>query len=575
VPSTPRDLETVCLKCLEKEPAKRYPSARALAEDLRRFQAKKPILARRAGYFERAVKWGRRNPASTLAIAFAALGLGSAIAGLVWHNRQLQRAVDRAELGEAEAREQKAQALAAFQLSQDTLEETILNLIQAVGGNDDSHTRAVRQEEAALALHYYDQALRHCLADDPDYRFLRAKTLACSAYLETVLDRHPAAFERYRQAITLFEGLIAEAPDRPEYRRELGFCASRFGYSLLESGSLDDAERQLNRARDLLVHLPQPDSDPGRTQWLLGFCYQRLTQLYDWKNDMPRAAENARLGTEAWRGLVGHDPNSVKYRVQLADMIRLAGSVTSRRDGPPANLAAARDVIVVLARFQDVRGVDWGSVRARYYLGDAYMRSATVELITQQLDEARADATRGIRVINSLLNDHPGYGDGRVCLYALHRCRALATPSPGAALADWDDALTASTLIFTNGCRIERTRAYVAAGKHAYIGDECAALSRDPKVSADQLFTLAVCFAECFASLDRPAITADSEEGERREKYFVMSLECLKRCQAADGFRAASRVAELKDLPVFGGLRTRPVFRDWLVQLDASRSSKP
>jgi hypothetical protein len=61
-PKTPRDLETICLKCLAKEPAKRYESAAALAEDLRRFQANEPITARPAGVWDRAAKWSGRNP---------------------------------------------------------------------------------------------------------------------------------------------------------------------------------------------------------------------------------------------------------------------------------------------------------------------------------------------------------------------------------------------------------------------------------------------------------------------------------------------------------------------------------
>ena len=79
-PKIDRDLSTICFKCLEKDPKRRYSSALALAEDLERWLKHEPILARHTGIIGRSRKWVRRNPSSAL-LAASLIALAAARAG--------------------------------------------------------------------------------------------------------------------------------------------------------------------------------------------------------------------------------------------------------------------------------------------------------------------------------------------------------------------------------------------------------------------------------------------------------------------------------------------------------------
>ena len=122
--AVPVDLETICLKCLEKTPQKRYTSAHELAEDLRRFLNNEPIVARPVSPLEKTVKWAKRRPAFAALIGVSVLAALVFIIGGVWYNTQLRTARDkatvsaekerveaeRARLAESEARKQQAEA---------------------------------------------------------------------------------------------------------------------------------------------------------------------------------------------------------------------------------------------------------------------------------------------------------------------------------------------------------------------------------------------------------------------------------------------------------------------------------
>jgi serine/threonine protein kinase/Tfp pilus assembly protein PilF len=89
-PKVDRDLSTICLKCLEKDPKRRYSSALALAEDLERWLKHEPIRARHTGVFARGKKWVQRNPSSAL-LAASLIVLATAAGWIIWKSEFIGR----------------------------------------------------------------------------------------------------------------------------------------------------------------------------------------------------------------------------------------------------------------------------------------------------------------------------------------------------------------------------------------------------------------------------------------------------------------------------------------------------
>jgi WD40 repeat protein/serine/threonine protein kinase len=175
-PRIPRDLETVVLKAIDKEPGRRYPTAEALAEDLRRFLADRPIQARRAGTWERLRKWARRRPA--VAALGAALMLTAAALLVVGGSSYvgIRRALVRAE----EARQKEAHERA--QADQARAEAERLQRAEADQRRkaEAAQAEALRLRDAAMAEAYHatlseTRALR--LVREPGWRYQALKNL--------------------------------------------------------------------------------------------------------------------------------------------------------------------------------------------------------------------------------------------------------------------------------------------------------------------------------------------------------------------------------------------------------------
>jgi WD40 repeat protein len=148
-PKTPRDLVTICAKCLEKDPRRRYRRAADLSEDLDRFLSGRPVKARPIGVVERAVRWCRRNPAlaslfTAVSLLLLAIVVGSLVAAV-----SLRREAQRAQRAEREAvQAEQARRLELFRVY---LAEVRSAATAQPPASQHTGTQAIRNALAAVA----------------------------------------------------------------------------------------------------------------------------------------------------------------------------------------------------------------------------------------------------------------------------------------------------------------------------------------------------------------------------------------------------------------------------------------
>ena len=243
--SVPRDLETICMKCLEKSPEKRYADAGELAEDLRRFAAGEPIQARPVSRPERVWRWCLRNRplaiAGGIAVMLAtSLMIGGPAAAFVINEKK------------DEAEEAKGIAVEAQKVAEENEQKAI-----------ESETKAKHSEQQAQAQ----------------------RNLALTA-LDTLIERVPTDLkkvpgtEKFKRAIllTAMDGVnkVADSGDDETKDYLIAKSHAKMGESLMEIGLPEQANEQFERSHDILS-LESIDEIGERTHYLrLGRSFRNL-----------------------------------------------------------------------------------------------------------------------------------------------------------------------------------------------------------------------------------------------------------------------------------------------------------
>jgi serine/threonine-protein kinase len=230
-PGVPRDLETICMKCLRKNPGERYGSAEEVAKELERFLAGDAILARRVPAWERAARWVKRKPALAALLATVAGVLVTATSVSTWfgidaHNKET--AAVAAEAAAISARDELAKKNTALEQSQDKLEAALARtwltpLAEKPGPLTDAEIAALTEVASYRNDRLGERFLTEALSDRLGIRRLRSRS-AFALHAAVGLD----AQKRQEVERRLLRAM--EAADLPaESRTDLALAAAESG----------------------------------------------------------------------------------------------------------------------------------------------------------------------------------------------------------------------------------------------------------------------------------------------------------------------------------------------------------
>lgn len=402
-PQTPRDLGTICDKAMEKDPARRYPSAAALAEDLRRFRRHEPILATPPTAASRAVKLVRRNRAISIAAVFALLALVVAPVSFAVY---FKKSRDRLGVEQLETARQRDLAAAILVEARNSLDDVYTWLAQDRLAVEPGMAR-VRRELLSRALVFYE---RFCelAADEPSLRMDTA--LARFRLGRLLFDLR----QRERAMTFLLEALAAMDTLEPPPGRELELAleharAVTFMISAtMNRSQIRASEGYETRALKLLASLPESHDQ----QWCIKYHQiatvhsVRSERLVQYGKDPEAALQAVGQAIDLWQAIVDRKVATDAMRASFASALSSRSVLEGRRGRFEAGFDDGERALAslkVVAENQEL------SLMSRRMTVRILQKQSELLMRSGQSDRAVEVARRAVAEAKTLHEQYSGY----------------------------------------------------------------------------------------------------------------------------------------------------------------------
>ncbi len=413
----PRDLETICLKAMAKEPRRRYPKAQDLADDLRRFLSGEPIQARPVGQIEKLWRWSRRKPAVAALVAAVCLLFLASLSGFAGMTYLWFLADDRQTQTERERNEADKQRALAEESSREA-RKAVDDYFTKVSENKLLHVprlAPLRRELLQTALTFYQDFVAK-RGHDPG---VRAELGWAYARLGTITEQTGSkarAIELLQEAVKVFDQLAQEHRGVPDYQHDLAKNLHNLGRLFEQTGQLPKAELHYERA--FAIHERLASAQPAHADYqfdLAKHCLSLGTLLEH--TGSVQAEKVLDRGLIVLQRLVRDHPKVADYHYYEGAVQGLLGNVY-RNTGRLARAEAAYDgafgVFERLAR-EHARVAEY-----REALAKAHANLALLHKLLGREALAEEAGRKAIAVFEELTRDHPEVTEYQFALACAH-----------------------------------------------------------------------------------------------------------------------------------------------------------